>query len=463
MGSTAAVVLAAGKGTRFHSDLAKVLHPVAGRTMLRWVLESLRGLDLDRVVVVVGHQGEAVAAEAAAAELPNLTVVEQAEQRGTGHAVRVTFDVGALDGVDRVLVLPGDTPLLDAGTLRGLLDAAAPAALLTARPADPTGYGRVLRAADSRVARIVEHRDATEAERAVDEINAGMYVFAAEALRRELGALRGDNSQGELYLTDVVAPLAAEGLAAVEAPAEVVAGVNDRAQLAAAAAVLRRRINERLLLGGVTLVDPERTYVGAEVVIAPDAVILPNTHLEGATRIGAGARVGPDSRLVDAVVEDGAVVSYSVLLGASVGPGATVGPFSYLRPGARLERAAKAGAFVEIKQTTVGEGSKVPHLSYIGDAEIGQGVNVGAGTITCNFDGRHKHRTVIGDGAFIGSDTMLVAPVTIGPRAVTAAGSAITQDVPEGALALERTQQVAVPGYADRVDGSEGDDPAGVA
>jgi len=463
MGSTAAVVLAAGKGTRFHSDLAKVLHPLAGRTMLRWVLESLREFGLDRVIVVVGHQAEAVAAEAAASDLAGLSVVEQAEQRGTGHAVRVAFDVGALDGVDRVLVLPGDTPLLDAGTLHRLLDAAAPAALLTARPADPAGYGRVLRAADGRVERIVEHRDATEAERAVDEINAGMYVFPADALRRELGALRGDNTQGELYLTDVVAPLAAEGLAAVEATAEAVAGVNDRAQLAAAAAVLRRRINERLLLGGVTLVDPERTYVGAEVAIAPDAVILPNTYLEGATRIGAGATVGPDSRLVDALVEEGAVVSYSVLLGASVGPGATVGPFSYLRPGARLERAAKAGAFVEIKQSTVGEGSKVPHLSYIGDAEIGQGVNVGAGTITCNFDGRHKHRTVIGDGAFIGSDTMLVAPVTIGPRAVTAAGSAITQDVPEGALALERTQQVEVPGYADRVAGSEGDDPAGVA
>jgi bifunctional UDP-N-acetylglucosamine pyrophosphorylase/glucosamine-1-phosphate N-acetyltransferase len=463
MASTAAVVLAAGKGTRFHSDLAKVLHPVAGRTMLRWVLESLRPLGLERVVVVVGHQAEAVAAEAAAAGLAGLVTVEQSEQRGTGHATRTAFEAAVLDGVDRVLVLPGDTPLLDPATLTALLEADAPAAMLTARLADPVGYGRVLRAGDGRVERIVEHRDASEAERAVDEINAGMYVFGAAALRRELDALRGDNAQGELYLTDVVAPLAAEGLLAVEASPETIAGVNDRAQLAAAAAVLRRRINERLLREGVTLVDPERTYVGADVEIAADAVILPNTHLEGATRIGAGATVGPDSRLVDALVEEGATVAYSVLLGASVGPGATVGPFSYLRPGARLERAAKAGAFVEIKQSVVGEGSKVPHLSYIGDAEIGQGVNVGAGTITCNFDGRDKHRTVIGDGAFIGSDTMLVAPVTIGARAVTAAGSAITQDVPDGALALERTQQVAVPGYADRAAGSDGDDPAGVA
>jgi bifunctional UDP-N-acetylglucosamine pyrophosphorylase/glucosamine-1-phosphate N-acetyltransferase len=463
MGSTAAIVLAAGKGTRFHSDMAKVLHPLAGRTMLRWVLESLRPLALDRVVVVVGHQAAAVAAEAAAADLAGLVIVEQADQRGTGHAVRSVFEAGALDGVDRVLVLPGDTPLLDAAALAALAEADAPSAMLTARLADPAGYGRVLRAADGRVERVVEHRDATDAERAVDEVNAGMYAFPADALRRALDGLGADNAQGELYLTDVVAPLAAEGLAAVEASPAAVSGVNDRAQLAAAAALLRGRINERLLLAGVTLVDPDRTYVGAEVEIAADAVILPNTHLEGRTRIGRGATVGPDSRLVDAVVEDGATVAYSVLLGASIGPGATVGPFSYLRPGARLERAAKAGAFVEIKQSTVGEGSKVPHLSYIGDAEIGQGVNVGAGTITCNFDGRHKHRTAIGDGAFIGSDTMLVAPVTVGPRAVTAAGSAITRDVPEGALALERTQQVVVPGYADRAAGSDGDDPAGVA
>ncbi|HWH32152.1 MAG TPA: bifunctional UDP-N-acetylglucosamine diphosphorylase/glucosamine-1-phosphate N-acetyltransferase GlmU [Egibacteraceae bacterium] len=456
--SVAAVVLAAGKGTRFRSDLAKVLHPAAGRTMLRWVLEALRPLGLDRVVVVVGHQGEAVAAEARAAGLPGLATVEQAEQLGTGHAVRAAFDAGALDGADRVLVLPGDTPLLRAGDLAPLLDERATVAMLTARLDDPTGYGRVVRDAGGMVQRVVEHRDATDAERAIDEINAGIYAFPAAALRKELEALSSANAQGEQYLTDVVAPMAMLGIVAVEAPEQAVGGVNDRAQLAAAAAVLRARVNEAHLLAGVTLTDPERTYIGADVRIAPDAVVLPNTHLEGTTRIGAGAVVGPDSRLVDAVVEDGATVAYSVLLEASVGPGATVGPFSYLRPGARLERGAKAGAFVEVKKSTIGEGSKVPHLSYIGDAEIGRDVNVGAGTITCNFDGRSKHRTVIGDGAFIGSDTMLVAPVAVGPGAVTAAGSAITRDVPADALALERNQQVHVDGYAARRRAQEDND-----
>ena len=450
MTGTAAVVLAAGKGTRFHSELAKVLHPVAGRTMLRWVLEALRPLGLERVVVVVGHQADAVAAEARAAELPGLVTVTQAEQRGTGHAVRVAFDAGVLDGAERVLVLPGDTPLLREDILAPLAAPAEGVAMLTARLADPTGYGRVVRDAGGKVTRIVEHRDADEGERAIDEVNAGIYAFPAGALRDALATLGSGNAQGEEYLTDVVAPLSELGIDAIEADEASIAGVNDRAQLAAAGAVLRARIAGEHLRAGVTLVDPARTYIGADVRIGTDTVILPNTHLEGATRIGSGVTVGPDSRLVDAVVEDGATVSSSVLLEASVGPGATVGPFSYLRPGARLERAAKAGAFVEIKKSTVGEGSKVPHLSYIGDAQIGRDVNVGAGTITCNFDGRDKHRTVIGDGAFIGSDTMLVAPVQVGPHAVTGAGSAITRDVPEGALALERGDQVHVDGYAAR-------------
>jgi bifunctional UDP-N-acetylglucosamine pyrophosphorylase / glucosamine-1-phosphate N-acetyltransferase len=451
-GTTAAVVLAAGKGTRFRSDLAKVLHPVAGRTMLRWVLEALRPLALDRVVVVVGHQADAVAAEAESAGIPGLTTVLQAEQNGTGHAVRMAFDAGALDDVDTVLVLPGDVPLLDAVALQAALEehAERAATIVSFTLDDPTGYGRVVREPQGGVAKIVEHRDATPVELTVTEVNSSIYAFAAPALRTALDGVTTDNDQGEEYLTDVIAPLTAHGVGAVVVDAEVVAGVNDRAQLAEAGAVLRHRILTQHLRDGVTIVDPATTYVAADVEIGVDATLLPGTHLEGATRVGAGATIGPNSRLVDTIVEEGATVTYSVLLEASVGPGATVGPFSYLRPAARLERNAKVGAFVEVKKSTVGEGSKVPHLSYIGDTEIGRDANVGAATVTVNYDGFDKHRTVIGDGARVGSDTMLVAPVTVGAGAFTGAGSVITKDVPDGALAVERTEQRIIEGYAER-------------
>ena len=453
--TTAAVVLAAGKGTRFRSDLAKVLHPAAGRTVLGWVLRALVPLDLDRVVVVVGHQGTAVGeearAQASAAGLPEPVVVEQTEQRGTGHAVRVAMEAGALDGCDRVVVLPGDVPLLRAEPLRALLEAATgPLSLLVATLDDPTGYGRVVRAPFGGVARIVEERDADAETRALREVNAGIYAFDRRRLAEVLPQLHTDNAQGEEYLTDTVALLAGEGAVAVAVDAVDVAGVNDRLQLSDAATALRRRILDDLTRSGVSVVDPATTYVGADVVVEPDATLLPGTHLEGATRVARGATIGPDSRLVDALVESGATVTYSVVLGAVVGPRATVGPFSYLRPGTRLGERSKAGAFVEMKNAEVGPGAKVPHLSYMGDVEVGAGANVGAGTITCNYDGYAKHRTTIGEGAFIGSDTMLVAPVTVGARAVTGAASAITKDVPDGALAVERNEQRVLPGWADR-------------
>ncbi len=450
--TTAAVVLAAGKGTRFHSDLPKVLHRVAGRSLLRWVLEALRPLNLPRVVVVVGHGAEAVRADAEAAGIDGLVPVVQAEQRGTGHAVRVAADAGLLDDVDDVLVVPGDAPLVTADLLAELLDRSGDAAatLLTASLVDPSGYGRVVRGADGTVACVVEDRDATAAQRAITEVNTSVYRFARAPLVRELQRLTSDNAQGEQYLTDVVAPLAAAGLDALLAPAELVAGVNDRAELAAAGAVLRGRVLTALMRAGVTVVDPAATYVDADVTVAADAVLLPGTHLEGATAVGRAATVGPDTRLVDTTVADGATVTYSLAVGAFVGPGATVGPFTYLRPGARLERGAKAGAFVEIKQSTVGENSKVPHLSYVGDTTIGRDANIGAATVTVNYDGYRKHKTVIGDGARVGSDTMLVAPVTVGARAYTGAGSVITKDVPDGALAVERGEQRVVEGYADR-------------
>lgn len=449
--SVAAVVLAAGKGTRFRSDLAKVLHPVAGRTILGWVLEALRPLELDRVVVVVGHQAGAVAAEAEAAGLPGLTTVRQAVQNGTGHAVRVAVDSGALEGAETVLVLPGDVPLLTAAPLRALLDAhAGNGTLLTTELDDPTGYGRVLRAADGSVRAIVEERDASDEQRTVREVGTSIYAFGYEVLAEALRHLSTDNAQGEEYLTDVVEILATSGAGAVPADPGPLAGVNDRVQLADAGAVLRRRILERLMRDGVTVVDPSATYVDPSVTVAPDAVLLPGTHLEGATSVGAGATIGPNARLIDTLVEEGASVTYSVLVGAQVGPGATVGPFAYLRPGARLERGAKAGTFVEVKGSVIGEGSKVPHLSYIGDTTIGRGANVGAATVTVNYDGFEKHATVIGDGARIGSDTMLVAPVTVGAEAYTGAGSVITRDVPDGSLAVERGEQRVIEGYAER-------------
>ena len=461
--SRAAVVLAAGKGTRFRSERAKVLHPVAGRTMLRWVLEALRPLGLERVVVVVGHQADAVADEAAAADLAGSETVLQAEQRGTGHAVRQALP--ALGDVDEVLVLPGDLPLVDTASLRAVLDGrgSRPAALLTMALDDPTGFGRVVRDADGAIAGIVEQRDATAAERAIGEVNTSVYAFDRERLAAELARLSTDNDQGEEYLTDVIAPLAADGgVVPVTAAAAMyegvtgaaeeaaLAGVNDRVHLAVAGAVLRRRITAEHQRAGVTIVDPATTYIDADVSIGVDTLVLPATHLEGATRVGERAEVGPGCRLVDTTVADDATVTYTVANGAEIGPAATVGPFTYLRPGARLERAAKAGAYVEIKQSTVGEGSKVPHLSYVGDATIGRGANIGAATVTVNYDGHSKHRTVIGDRAFIGSDTMLVAPVTVGDDAYTGAGSVITTDVPDGALAVERNEQRTIEGYAER-------------
>lgn len=451
----AAVVLAAGQGTRFRSATPKVLHAAAGRSMLRWVLEALRPLGLDRVVVVIGHGADEVRAEAEAAELAGLVTVVQERQGGTGHAVRAVLDAGALGGVGAVLVVPGDVPLLRPEPLARLLELHdeedAPATLLTTLVEEPYGYGRVLRDEAGRVVRVVEERDATPAERAVREVNTSIYAFDVAPLAAALGEVTTENAQGEEYLTDVVELLAADGVHTLAGPEEDVQGVNDRAQLAGAATILRGRVLDRLMReAGVSVVDPATTYVDATVEVAADAVLHPGTHLEGGTQIGAGAQIGPDTRIVDSLVEKGATVAYSVLLKASVGPAATVGPFSYLRPGTRLERGAKVGAFVEVKKSTVGEGSKVPHLSYIGDATIGRDANIGAATVTVNYDGVAKHATVIGDGAFVGSDTMLVAPVRVGVGAVTGAGSVITKDVPDGALAVERSEQRHVEGWAAR-------------
>lgn len=455
----AAVVLAAGLGTRFRSELAKVMHEVAGRTMLRHILEALRPLDLGRIVVVVGHQADEVTAEAEAAGIEGLTTVLQEDQRGTGHAAAQALPV-LDDTIEQVLVLPGDAPLLTAETLASFADTdpEVDGVLATVDLDDPTGYGRIIRDDSGGVASIVEEADATESQRALTEVNAGFYRFRREALADALEQLDEDNAQGEQYLTDVIGHIVADGgrIRAMIAPADEVRGANDRVQLAEAAGLLHRRHLEDLMRSGVTVIDPRSTYVDVGVEIGRDAVLLPGCILEGETSIGERATVGPYTRLVDATVGDDAAVQQSVALEAVIGDEATVGPFAYLRPGTRLARGAKVGTFVELKATELGEGSKAPHLSYLGDATIGRDVNVGAGTITCNYDGVDKHRTEIGDGAFIGSDTMLIAPVRIGERAYTGAGSAISEDVPDDALAVERSEQRNVEGWSRRRD-REGD------
>ena len=457
----AAVVLAAGEGSRMKSDLPKVLHPLAGRPMLRWVLEALRGAGVGRIWVVVGHGAAAVRA-AGRGWLPGIRPcwAVQGNPRGTGDALASADD--AL-GERRLLVVCGDAPLVEPETLRRLLtqhvrDRGRAATVLTALAGDPAGYGRVIRGSDGRVARIVEDRDATHAERAIREVNSGAYVFEGGALRKALASVRPNNAKGEYYLTDVVRLLGESGarVGAWAAPGgeEEILGVNTRVELARAGAVLRRRVLEKLMRGGVTVVDPAATYVDAGVRVGRDTTIWPNTHLRGKTIVGRGCVLGPSTMLTDAAVGDRAEVVASVLASARIGAGARIGPFAHLRPGAVIGSGAKVGNFTEIKGSVIGNGSKVPHLSYIGDAEIGAGVNVGAGTITCNYDGVRKSRTVIGAGAFIGSNANLVAPVRIGRRAVIGAGSTITEDVPSEELALARARKVGKPGWARRSQGA---------
>jgi bifunctional UDP-N-acetylglucosamine pyrophosphorylase/glucosamine-1-phosphate N-acetyltransferase len=448
--AVAVVVLAAGEGTRMKSALPKVLHPLLGRSMLGHVLAACEPVAA-RLLVVVGHGREQVVATLSEQVQP----VVQAEQRGTGHAVRLALEAAPdLDGT--VLVVPGDAPLLTAHTLGELLGthvaADAAATVLTSVTPDPDGYGRVIRAADGSVARVVEHRDATTAERAVHEINTSVYAFKAGPLREALAKLRADNAQGEEYLPDVIGRFVTAGLpvAAVTAEAAETAGVNDRAQLAAAGRALRDRVLTEWMRAGVTVVDPATVWVDVGVRLDPDVTLLPNVQLHGATRVATGAVVGPDCTLTDTVVGPGARVVRAHCDRAEIGPEASVGPYCYLRPGARLGRRAKAGTYVEIKAADVGDGAKVPHLSYVGDAAIGEQTNIGAATVFVNYDGVAKHRTVIGSHARTGADNMFVAPVAVGDGAYTAAGSVITEDVPSGALGVGRARQSNIEGWVER-------------
>ena len=449
--SLIAIVLAAGQGTRMKSDLPKVLHGAAGRTLLDWALQAIRGLGPDRVVVVIGHEADRVAQTLPAWAQP----VVQERQLGTGHAVTVALEaLGSLTEDDTILIAYGDMPLVTSELFRAAIAArqGRVASMVTFESQDPTGYGRIVRDGAGVFDRVVEEKDASPEQRAITEVNAGIYAFSGAALRSTLGNVATDNAQGEYYLPDVLPILisAGEQIATVSADPMEVSGVNSQDQLADADAELRRRINQSWQQKGVWMQDPDRVYIDDSVDLAPGVRLYPGVHLEGQTSVAAGAVVGPDTFVVDSTIGPGARVWYSVLRSALVGEGAEVGPYASLRPGTVLESRSKAGTFVEIKNSRVGEGAKVPHLSYIGDAQVGAKANVGAGSITCNYDGYEKHQTVIGEGAFIGSDTMLVAPVVVGPGAFTGAGSVITRNVEAGALAVERSHQEEIPGYAAR-------------
>ncbi len=437
-----AVVLAAGEGTRMRSGTPKVLHQLCGRPMVLHVVDALAELPLERIVVVVGHAAERVTKalhDQLVTEVP-VEFVEQRVQRGTGDAVSVALTVfDDLDAEDDILVLPGDAPLVRAETIARLAtehrlqDAAA--AILTATVAAPDGLGRVVRGKDGRVAAVVEHADATYEEREIKEINTSIYCFRRGLLAPTLRRLSPENEQGEYYLTDAIAVLRAAGHNVIaletEDPAEAIM-VNDRVQLAEAEAELRRRINRVWMRAGVTMVDPAATYIDATVELETDVRLLPGTILEGRTVVGAGSVVGPDCRLTDVVVGEGVRISNAVARECEIGDDCEVGPFACVRPGTRLAAGVKIGTYVEIKNSEIGEGTKVPHLSYVGDADIGSGVNLGASTITANYDGEHKHRTTIGDGVHTGVHTSLVAPVEIGDDADTGAGSVVTNDVAPG-------------------------------
>ncbi|MFX0594063.1 bifunctional UDP-N-acetylglucosamine diphosphorylase/glucosamine-1-phosphate N-acetyltransferase GlmU [Melissospora conviva] len=449
------VVLAAGEGKRMKSSLPKVLHPLLGRTLVGHVLHAAAAAAAQRTVVVVGHGADQVRAHLAQIAPGSLPVL-QAEQLGTGHAVRIALDAVA-DATGTVVVLNGDVPLLRPQTVADLVrtheESAAAATVLAAEVADPTGLGRIVRDESGRFQQIVEERDADERQRAVREINAGIYAFDAGRLREALGKLSTDNDQGEEYLTDVFGLLLAAGdpiAVHVAGDATETLGCNDRVELAGLRRLLRDRINESWMRAGVTLLDPQTTWIDVTATVERDAVIDQNTQILGASSVAAGAVVGPDVTLADTVVGAGATVLRSHATGAEIGPGASVGPYAYLRPDARLGADAKAGTFVEVKNSEIGPGAKVPHLSYVGDATIGAQANIGAATIFVNYDGVDKHRTVVGDAAFIGCDTTLIAPVEVGAGAYVAAGSSISQNVPAGALGVSRAPQRSIEGWVAR-------------
>jgi bifunctional UDP-N-acetylglucosamine pyrophosphorylase/glucosamine-1-phosphate N-acetyltransferase len=458
------VVLAAGEGTRMRSATPKVLHRIAGRTLVEHAVRAVAPLDPHNLVVVVGHGRDQVAAhlDAVAKDIERpITVAVQDVQRGTGHAVACGLAELPADLTGTVVVSYGDVPMLDAATLRALLDehaahtgdTAHAVTVLTAVVADPTGYGRIVRDTDGTVVAIVEDKDATPEQRDITEINSGVYAFDAEALHEALAQLSTDNTQGELYLTDVLGIARAAGksvTALVCADPWQVEGVNDRTQLAAIGAELNRRVVRDWMRAGVTVIDPATTWIDLTVRLARDVVLEPGVQLHGTTTVGEGANVGPDTTLTDVWIGKGAGVVRTHGSGAWIGPKATVGPFAYLRPGTRLGDGGKIGTFVETKNAEIGANSKVPHLSYVGDATIGEHSNIGAASVFVNYDGVHKHRSVVGSHVRTGSDNMFVAPVTVGDGAYSGAGTVLRRNVPPGALAVSGGPQRNIDGWVLR-------------
>ena len=452
---SAVVILAAGEGKRMRSSRSKLLHEIAGHSMLSYAVDAATALQPEHIVVVVGHLREQVT-DHLAEIAPHVTTVVQAEQRGTGHAVQVALEA-LPDLAGDVLVTYGDVPMLTSDTLVGLVaehrHARTAVSVLTARVADPTGYGRIVRGAGDDVLGIVEDRDASDAQRAIDEINSGIYVFEPQTLREGLAQLRPTNEQGELYLTDVVGFARETGRvvgAWTTSDSWQTEGVNDRVQLARMNAEVNRRALDRWMRAGVTVVDPASTWVHASVDLAPDVTLLPGTSLEGATSVATGATIGPDTTLVDVEVGAGATVVRTHGSLAVIGAGANVGPYAYLRPGTVLGEQGKIGTFVETKNARIGARAKIPHLTYAGDVEVGEDANIGAGVIFANYDGVRKSQSTVGRASFVGSDSTLVAPVTVADGAYVGAGSTVTGDVGAGELAVSRGRQRNVPGWVAR-------------
>lgn len=446
-----AIILAAGKGTRMKSKHPKVLHRIYGRPLLSYVLDSLEGLLGNRPIVVIGHGG----AEIRGAYEDRLEFREQEQQLGTGDAVKAALS--ALTDEEALFVLCGDTPLLRRETLQGMArhfeEEGYGALVLTAKVEDSTGYGRILRDPNGSLLRIVEEKDATPEERGVKEINSGTYIFRRDLLEMALGELRNDNAGGEYYLTDTLAVIREKGFTIgvyqTEDPDEIL-GINDRIQLEAATRIIQGRINRKAMAEGVTIEDSSSTYIGPEVQLGQDVVIGPNVFLAGKTLIADDVQIGPGTTIKDSIIGEGTTILASIIMESRLGKDCNIGPFAYIRPGSELGDKVKVGDFVEVKKSKVGVGSKIPHHSYIGDSVLGSKVNIGAGTITCNYDGVHKHQTIIEDGAFIGSNSNLVAPVTVGKNAYIGAGSTITTDVPDGALGLERSKQQIIENWKNK-------------